>query len=126
MKATLSMKEVRKISDRIRRRNEIWNRHSLKELYLTKDPNEVVFIHREKNIHGTRWMLERLLIDFDKKVMNSHLSRISSHAEILKMKLTGEIKKADESSRAYVYLKGMLDILRNFDSDTPADVEYLE
>ena len=126
MKASLSAKDIKKISDRTRRRNEIWERFSARELFLTKNPNEVAFIYRVKNIHGSHWMVERLEFDFDKKFLNKRTLRITSHAEILKMKLTGDIKRATESSQAYIYLKGLLDILREFDSDTPAEVEYLD
>ena len=84
-----------------------------------------MLVHREKDQHGTRWIVEKWILNYIDRTFESYEACILIRPQIAKMKLMRTIKRADEAKAAFLISKGMLDILREFDLDTPADIETL-
>ena len=117
MKGSLSARDIRIISRQTRRKHEKENWQSKKVLYLTQDPNHVVFVcktgmplhdesHKKKN-----WLIETWKFLPDQETWMPWGAAQQSHKEIKQLQKSEKIVAATESDEALLTLRGLFDMV---------------
>jgi hypothetical protein len=119
MKPSLSARDIKIISRQTRRRHKRENWHSEKILYLTENPNELIFIYKTKpkqndNHERYAWMMEVWFYDSDHGWLSSGVSR-QNHHKIMELQKSKKIVLAAPSDEAMLALKGFFDVVKIYD-----------